>query len=702
MPSTVHSNAVRVVVLGGGIAGLAAAFELSDPRHDGRFDVQLYQIGWRLGGKCASGRDMDYYKRTKEHGPHILFGFYDNAFAILRQAYDILAEDKTRPFKKFTDALVPHHQLVAMEQQSDASWLPWVVNMPTTPGQAGDPLSLADEVAAFLEFILEVLHSGLTRLVTASPLDGVGESASTILQVVQTQLLAAGRLLRKLPQVPPAHRKTASARAAAALADLRQTLRVTWTAHAQSVDARRAFIIVDLGIATAFGALVDGLIWPTKQSVAAANKDDYRDWLRKHHALDMTANSAVVRALYDTVFAYPHGDVTQPGEVEAGSAVITQRGLVTYRGPAAWKMRTGTGDVTAAPLYEVLRKRGVKVHFFHRVDKLIASDHNTIDQIRIGVQATVINGEYDPLITVKGISAWPDRPDYAQLHQGDALRDGHIDLESRWTPWKDPVGPLILSRGDHYDKVVLAMPVDAVADVAPEPLLPAWQKMLDGASTVATQSVQVWLTRQTGWPVPGAVAPVVTGYDRTRVASGSQPIPIDTWLDASEVLPYEDWPAGAVPVGMAILCGPMRLPFGSPPPSNHGFPGTMQSLAAAAGQNFLGVTQPLWPALNGPSGFDWSALWSPSGQPGPIAFNAQFWVAAVNPSDRYTLTRKGNSKTRLAPGASGYSNMVICGDWTDYGYNLGCFEGAVISGLQAANAITGNPRPIIRDPFRGS
>ena len=128
----------------------------------------------------------------------------------------------------------------------------------------------------------------------------------------------------------------------------------------------------------------------------------------------------------------------------------------------------------------------------------------------------------------------------------------------------------------------------------------------------------------------------------------------------------------------------------------------MQSIVACSGIHFLGASAPLWPALNSAAGFDWTALWSPSGQPGVVRFAAQYWVAAVNPSDLYTLTPAGNSKTRLAPDASGYSNLFLCGDWTDYGYNLGCFEGAVISGLKAANAITGDPRTIIRDPFQGS
>ena len=47
---------IRVAVIGGGCASMAAVFELSRPEHGGRFEVTVYQQGWRLGGKGASGR----------------------------------------------------------------------------------------------------------------------------------------------------------------------------------------------------------------------------------------------------------------------------------------------------------------------------------------------------------------------------------------------------------------------------------------------------------------------------------------------------------------------------------------------------------------------------------------------------------------------------------------------------------------------
>src|SRR5215472_15674147 len=128
----------KVAILGGGISALAAAFELSDPRHGRAFDVTIHQLGWRLGGKCASGRDMNLPFRVKEHGPHILFGFYDNAFALLREAYAELGPDPARPFNTIEEALLPQTSFATIERVN-GKWLPWVLSLPKMPGETGEP-----------------------------------------------------------------------------------------------------------------------------------------------------------------------------------------------------------------------------------------------------------------------------------------------------------------------------------------------------------------------------------------------------------------------------------------------------------------------------------------------------------------------------------------------------------------------------------
>ena len=61
----------------------------------------------------------------------------------------------------------------------------------------------------------------------------------------------------------------------------------------------------------------------------------------------------------------------------------------------------------------------------------------------------------------------------------------------------------------------------------------------------------------------------------------------------------------------------------------------------------------------------------------------------IDPSDRYVQSVPGSDKFRLRSDESGYDNLVLAGDWTDSGFNAGCIEAAVMSGLQAANALLG-------------
>src|SRR5213592_1535754 len=64
---------------------MAAAFELTRPEHAGRYQVTVYQMGWRLGGKGASGRGAS--DRIEEHGLHLWMGFYENAFRLMKECY---------------------------------------------------------------------------------------------------------------------------------------------------------------------------------------------------------------------------------------------------------------------------------------------------------------------------------------------------------------------------------------------------------------------------------------------------------------------------------------------------------------------------------------------------------------------------------------------------------------------------------------
>jgi uncharacterized protein with NAD-binding domain and iron-sulfur cluster len=81
----------KIAILGGGVSSVTAAFALtSQPNWQEKYDISFYQLGWRIGGKGASGRNANMGQRIEEHGLHIWFGFYENAFKYMQQCYEEL------------------------------------------------------------------------------------------------------------------------------------------------------------------------------------------------------------------------------------------------------------------------------------------------------------------------------------------------------------------------------------------------------------------------------------------------------------------------------------------------------------------------------------------------------------------------------------------------------------------------------------
>jgi uncharacterized protein with NAD-binding domain and iron-sulfur cluster len=82
----------------------------------------------------------------------------------------------------------------------------------------------------------------------------------------------------------------------------------------------------------------------------------------------------------------------------------------------------------------------------------------------------------------------------------------------------------------------------------------------------------------------------------------------------------------------------------------------------------------------------------PVAAPSPEACLATQWVRAnVQPSDRYVQAPARSTRSRLEAGDSKFSGLVLAGDWTYTGLNVGCVEAAVMSGRLASNALCGLP-----------
>ena len=122
----------KVVILGGGIGAVSTAFMLTDPSMRGRYEVTIHCMGWRLGGKGASGRNAAFRQRVEEHGLHIWFGHYRNAISLMNTCYEELRQSHYQGFARFADAFAPQNRVVLTERVGN-EWRPWPIDFVELP-----------------------------------------------------------------------------------------------------------------------------------------------------------------------------------------------------------------------------------------------------------------------------------------------------------------------------------------------------------------------------------------------------------------------------------------------------------------------------------------------------------------------------------------------------------------------------------------
>ena len=174
----------KVVVLGGGQAALTAAFQLTDPanpRHR-EYDVTVYQIGWRLGGKGATGRNTDpgFHGRIEEHGFHNWFGFYDNSFRQIQDCYAELGRAPGTPLATWQEAFIPGHEFVFIESFNGRT-SEWLVRAPPndeTPGVGRGFLPLWEYVLMLVEALYDHFHAPAPAGTAAERGDGARARAA--------------------------------------------------------------------------------------------------------------------------------------------------------------------------------------------------------------------------------------------------------------------------------------------------------------------------------------------------------------------------------------------------------------------------------------------------------------------------------------------------------------------------------------------
>jgi uncharacterized protein with NAD-binding domain and iron-sulfur cluster len=721
----------RIAVLGGGLASLAAAYELTS--YDGwreRYEVTLYQIGWRLGGKTSNG--FGPADRIQERGIHIFQGWYENAFRMVQDAYAYMEQHGLAPgspLPHWTDAFVPDDATLFTELDRERGvWTNWPVLFPYNkklPGVAGPPpISeiLREAVGLVAELVLgspyqanagclaKLLSPTIIELFFTPPWEKtapdwwrhVSELSDTNHEAVPRRevrwLRQAADLLGRMKSNPTLQLgpfEVSALRVATELFAACVSLLRLIAPRDQASENRLEHIVVlaEFGLANLRGVLADVYDEKTHEfDFHRINDYDYREWLLQNGLPSDLAESAPVRFIYCGAFHNLYQG--KPGKLAADMGVRSLLASVTYRGSLVWKLTGGTGGSLTAPLYKMLTHRGVRVEFFHDVEEVHWSPGDQVESMTVGVQVELAAGKrYEPLKNVKGLDGWPSEPNYQYLNpeQAERLRRDKIDLESPWAPWH-PVRARVLRRGVDFDDIILGIPVGATAKICASIVerRDAWRKMVDNVRTTPTLGVQIWLRPKLAelgmdvaqWGMPPGDEPNSVIYADL----------LYSWTDMGLVMPFEGWKPDLVPGQLSYYCGTWPLAGPLPPPSDHGFPERERRRLMDYTRGWLGENMGwFWPrAVSADCKFDFSLLVDPSDPdnaraiPGEQRFEAQWFVANIEPTNHYTLAWPGSDKYRLRADESGYKNLFLCGDWTNFGLNIGHVEGAVTSGLIAA------------------
>lgn len=712
---------LRVHIVGGGCAGIAAAWALA--KQPG-FDIYVYESKPYLGGKGASTRDE--HGRVLEHGLHVWLGFYENAFAMMRDCYRIVEDrgwgpnaksPKDRlPHGSFDDAFFPEPHIGVGGKDSREQWAVWSGHLPPAHGEPGTPFDPESNPFTLQSYMLHALN--LLRALVLSTVgsakagaerDGLADNRSATDEVQDLQFEADnGAVPRALIETMTLRLRGGALVSASLLlqatAILEDALR-SWNfapeiadsalslAEALSTQVRRqlSFLVsldpavrwkttvTDLVMTIIVGLYRDRVFWKN-EGLDSLNGVDYRTWLRKHGASPESLGSPFLRAIYDLVFAYREGDAKRPA-LAAGVALRgALRMFLGYRGAMFWRMRSGMGDTVFAPLYKVLSEaprddKGLlksKVTFsFDEELKIVKLGADEGAGPRV-VELTFKQGTRAPKPDPLG--AWRD--------------PGADEGESQQKVVEASDDAVIFACGPTALEVALKAALNEVDSESVKDLMRA----IDEAPLVATKSAQIWCNRtleELGW-LRGSI-----------VVSGLGP-PWETWADMSHVLDSERaWRAAVKPQGTEI--------------SSFDNAQALIYLCSVAGKDerCRDVQTDLGDLLRGMRAGSGTRSWMRELWPEVFADGARITLAKSGAlsrrnfartrsvsvsmevrlnkdgSEQYAQSLPGTIAQRVSPLDATFANATVAGDWTKCGLDVGCVEAAVMSGLLAVHAITG-------------
>lgn len=159
-----------------------------------------------------------------------------------------------------------------------------------------------------------------------------------------------------------------------------------------------------------------------------------------------------------------------------------------------------------------------------------------------------------------------------------------------------------------------------------------------------------------------------------------------------------------MPRSLWYFCDAMADHEPPPPFDDHGYPARVKARVRQTAIDYLNTAiAGLMPRAtnrargsNGPPNrLDFDLLVDTRAHPGrgTARIDSQFIRANIVPTERYVTSPPGSTQFCLRPWQTGFDNLIIAGDWTYTGLNVGTVECTVMSGRLASHAITGFPAP---------
>ena len=314
-----------------------------------------------------------------------------------------------------------------------------------------------------------------------------------------------------------------------------------------------------------------------EHGIEILDDENYMEWLTEHGLDEQSEYAPIVINNVDISYNFPDGDNSERPRMAAGSYLRWSLRMFLNLEAFVWSFEAGTGETVIAPLYHVLRQRGVRFAFFNKVTALrLSEDGRSIGAVEIDRQAELVDGvsEYDPLerydYTAKDerpkyLLGWPAAPRHRVLKQGADILARQVDLESYWAEWplrapdtaadSPPKWKTSLVAGVDYDQIVLAISVGAVPSLllpdidlmcSPPPEFPEpeqailWRDMVSHVPACATQQLQIWLDLSTRDAGGQTLLDQSVGKPYS-IMSGSFVAPFNGQADFSHLIRYEGW-----------------------------------------------------------------------------------------------------------------------------------------------------------------